>query len=288
MLVTRPTADEDALLRIVVAAVAGGVDWVQVRDRDAPVGAMRRLLPRLTEAVAGRARLLVNHPDWPDLAPLADGVHLPERGGPVAAARALLGPSAWIGRSIHLADAAVAAAEEGADYLVAGSIFPTTSHPGAEPAGLGFLAGVAAAVDLPVVAIGGITPENTGDCLRAGAIGVAVLSALMDAADPREVAAAYRRAMREDRSSATPGLPAHLRLRTRAAGTGVRMRLVVNGKPREVEGPLTLSGYLAALGLHERMIVVERNGEIVRREQYAETHLQPDDTLEIVQMMAGG
>jgi sulfur carrier protein len=66
------------------------------------------------------------------------------------------------------------------------------------------------------------------------------------------------------------------------------MRLVVNGKPREVEGPLTLSGYLAALGLHERMIVVERNGEIVRREQYAETHLQPDDTLEIVQMMAGG
>jgi thiamine biosynthesis protein ThiS len=66
------------------------------------------------------------------------------------------------------------------------------------------------------------------------------------------------------------------------------MELVVNGKPREVEAPITLSGYLSALGLHERMIVVERNGEIVRRERFAETKLQPGDTLEIVQMMAGG
>lgn len=66
------------------------------------------------------------------------------------------------------------------------------------------------------------------------------------------------------------------------------MQLIVNGKPREIEGPITLSGYVAALGLHERMIVVERNGEIVRREQYAVTELQPGDRLEIVQMMAGG
>ena len=66
------------------------------------------------------------------------------------------------------------------------------------------------------------------------------------------------------------------------------MQLVVNGKPREIEGPMTLAAYVAALGLHERMIVVERNGEIVRRERYAETELQPGDTLEIVQMMAGG
>jgi sulfur carrier protein len=68
----------------------------------------------------------------------------------------------------------------------------------------------------------------------------------------------------------------------------MRMNLVVNGTPREIEGPITLSGYLATLGLHERMIVVERNGEIVRRERYGETELEPGDTLEIVQMMAGG
>lgn len=66
------------------------------------------------------------------------------------------------------------------------------------------------------------------------------------------------------------------------------MQLVVNGKSREVEGPMTLAAYVTALGLQERMIVVERNGEIVRRERYADTELQPGDTLEIVQMMAGG
>jgi sulfur carrier protein len=66
------------------------------------------------------------------------------------------------------------------------------------------------------------------------------------------------------------------------------MQLMVNGKPLEVEGPMTLAAFLAALGLHEKMIVVERNGEIVRRERFAETLLEAGDTLEIVQMMAGG
>lgn len=66
------------------------------------------------------------------------------------------------------------------------------------------------------------------------------------------------------------------------------MQLIVNGKPREVEGPMTLAAFLASLSLHEKMIVVERNGEIVRRERFAETLLQAGDTLEIVQMMAGG
>jgi sulfur carrier protein len=66
------------------------------------------------------------------------------------------------------------------------------------------------------------------------------------------------------------------------------MQLTVNGKPREVELPTTLSAFLASLNLHERMIVVERNGEIVRRERFGDTLLQPGDMLEIVQMMAGG
>jgi thiamine-phosphate diphosphorylase len=110
-----------------------------------------------------------------------------------------MGEDAWIGRSVHSVAAAEGAAADGADYLIAGAIFATGSHPGAAPAGLGFLAEVAAAVGMPVVAIGGITPANAGDCLRAGARGVAVLSALMDAADPGAVAAAYRRAMEENR-----------------------------------------------------------------------------------------
>jgi sulfur carrier protein len=66
------------------------------------------------------------------------------------------------------------------------------------------------------------------------------------------------------------------------------MQLTVNGKPRELERPMTLTAFLATLSLHERMIVVERNGEIVRRERFADTLLEAGDTLEIVQMMAGG
>jgi sulfur carrier protein len=66
------------------------------------------------------------------------------------------------------------------------------------------------------------------------------------------------------------------------------MKLMINGKPREVERPMTLAVFLAELDLHERMVVVERNGEIVRRERFGETLLEAGDTLEIVQMMAGG
>jgi thiamine biosynthesis protein ThiS len=64
--------------------------------------------------------------------------------------------------------------------------------------------------------------------------------------------------------------------------------MTVNGKPRVLEAPMTLASYLHSIGLSERMIVVERNGEIVPRDAYAQTQLQAGDTLEIVQMMAGG
>ena len=66
------------------------------------------------------------------------------------------------------------------------------------------------------------------------------------------------------------------------------MHLTVNGKTREVEEGLTLGKFLQSLSLHERMIVVEHNGEIVGRDRYGETLLAAGDTLEIVQMMAGG
>jgi thiamine-phosphate diphosphorylase len=198
MLVTGP-APEEELLRMVAASVAGGVSLVQVRLKELPVARVAALLPRLRAAVVGTARLLVNHPDWRALAAQADGVHLPEHGGAVAAARCALGGRGMVGRSVHTLAAARAAEAEGADYVIAGSIFSTRSHPGAAPAGLPFLREVADGLDIPVLAIGGITPENAGACLQAGAAGVAVLSPLMDADDPQSKAAAYRAAM--DRSA---------------------------------------------------------------------------------------
>ena len=118
-------------------------------------------------------------------------IHLPEKSLPLGVARWRLGGNGLIGKSVHSLEGALKAQADGADYLVAGSIFASASHPDIAPAGLEFLREVCAAITIPVVAIGGVTPENVGECILAGAAGAAVLSPLMTAENPREVAQAY-------------------------------------------------------------------------------------------------
>jgi thiamine-phosphate diphosphorylase len=125
----------------------------------------------------------------------ADGLHLPEHGISTAEARRRYGEQILIGRSVHGIESALQAELDGADYLIAGTIFASNSHPGETPAGLDFLRAVCAAVRIPVIAIGGITPANAPDCIAAGAAGVAVLSPIMRAGDPRQVTEDYRRAL---------------------------------------------------------------------------------------------
>lgn len=151
MLVTR---SDERLSTIVHAAVEGGVNVVQIRgDVDADV--VRR--------AAGRARVLINGVD-----------HLPENA-----------PGRAVGRSVHSVDAALRAEAEGCEYVVAGSIFPTASHPGGPAGGLALIEDIARRVHIPVVAIGGINANNARQCIDAGARGVAVISAIFDAADPK-------------------------------------------------------------------------------------------------------
>ena len=107
----------------------------------------------------------------------AAGVHLPEHDLPVAAARRLLGAQRLVGRSVHSVAAAEVAAREGADYLVFGPVFDTHSHPGLPSAGLDGLREVCRAVDLPVLAIGGVDFDRAEECTRAGAAGFAAISA---------------------------------------------------------------------------------------------------------------
>ena len=104
----------------------------------------------------------------------AAGVHLPERDIPVHDARRLLGER-LIGRSVHSRESAVAAEQDGADYVVYGPVWPSASHPGAVPVGVDALAEVAHAVRIPVLAIGGIDEERVAECLRAGAAGCAAI-----------------------------------------------------------------------------------------------------------------
>lgn len=130
--------------------------------------------------------LLVN--DRCDVARVARaaGVHLPEDGLPPDAARAILGPEALIGRSVH-GGAGLADEHHGLSYLTLGPIWPTASHP--ERAALGVGAIVEAPV--PVLAIGGVTPERTPEAVRAGAHGVAAIRAIWDAADPGAAVRAF-------------------------------------------------------------------------------------------------
>ena len=102
----------------------------------------------------------------------AAGVHLPERDIPVHDARRLLGER-LIGRSVHSREGAVAAEQDGADYVIYGPVWPSASHPDATAVGLDALAEVAHAVRIPVLAIGGIDEERGAECLRAGAAGYA-------------------------------------------------------------------------------------------------------------------
>jgi len=206
MLVTdRHAVSPGTLPDAVAKAVAGGVNVVQLREKDLPVGDLLALGQELKAAIAGRALLLVNDRVDVALALEADGVHLPQDGVPVAVARHILGPGRLIGRSVHSEQTACTAAAEGADYLVLGPVWETASHPGVTPPGLDVLAHLFTGVPLladpgtltpgriadeirdvapvPVVGIGGITPLNADELMAMGAAGVAVISSILKAPD---------------------------------------------------------------------------------------------------------
>lgn len=162
------------------------------------------------EARARGALLIAN--DRVDVACAADldGAHLSRGSIPAAAARRQLGDR-WLGASVHGVEAARAATGE-VDYLVVGALFATSSHPGRPAAGPGIVARVAAAVPVPLIAIGGVKAARVGDALAAGAAGVAVLSGVWDAADPGPEVIEYLRRLPEGPAAAGP--------RRRAVGAG--------------------------------------------------------------------
>jgi len=126
----------------------------------------------------------------PDLARAvhAQGVQLRRTDlAPADARRAL--PGGWIGVSVHSREAAESAIAEGADYLIAGNVYETATHPGRPARGLPWLRDLCS-LGVPVVAIGGVTPERAAEVRRAGAWGAAAITALWDAPDPAATAAA--------------------------------------------------------------------------------------------------
>ena len=187
MVVTdRRSAGARSILDVAAAAVGAGATAIQLRDKALPARDLCLLGEALVALCHARGALcLVNDRLDVALACGADGVHLGQDDLPLARARAIAGAHFVIGVSAGLPDEARRAAAEGADYLGTGSVFATASKPDAgEPIGPEGLERVVLASTLPVVAIGGITSGNARQAMTAGASGVAVISAVMGAADP--------------------------------------------------------------------------------------------------------
>jgi thiamine-phosphate pyrophosphorylase len=186
---------------------------VQLREKDLPTRELLRLAMALRDVIGDRADLLVNGRADVAFAAGAAGVHLPSDGLPIEGARAAIGRAALLGRSVHSIDEARAAwAEEDLDYVELGTIFPSRSHPGGPVLGLEAV-GEAAALGLPVLAIGGIDARNAASVLVAGASGVAVISAILAADDPGVAAEQLCRAVRDGwdaREGANPARPGEL------------------------------------------------------------------------------
>jgi thiamine-phosphate pyrophosphorylase len=179
-----------SLLTVVEAALHGGARAFQLREKDLPPRDLYPLaleMRQLTQAYG--ARLLINDRVDVALAVDADGVHLTTTSLPARVARQLLGPNRLLGVSTHNLAEAQVAAEDGSDFLVFGPVFFTPSKaPYGEPVGLDALRAVRAAVRLPILAIGGIKKANLDRVLAAGADGIAVISAVISADDPRAAA----------------------------------------------------------------------------------------------------
>ena len=183
------------LAETVEAAIAGGVSIVQYRSEQ-PYGgaAYREALPIVEICRKNGVPFIVNDRIDLALALDADGVHIGQRDFPPAIARRILGPDKIIGFSCSNLDEVRATDESLVDYLGLGPVFPTQTKTDAAPAmGLDGLAVCAAATSLPVVAIGGINVGNASAVRAAGPhIGLAVVSAICAASDPRRAAEALR------------------------------------------------------------------------------------------------
>jgi thiamine-phosphate pyrophosphorylase len=146
-------------------------------------------------AARTRALLLVNDRVDVALTLRTDGVHLREASLPVKEARRLLGADAWIGASVHGPERAPELEREGADYLIVGTVFATPTHPQEKGEGVGLLERVGRASGLPLVAIGGISPQRARAVRATGAHGVAVRSGIWNDRSPARAARDYLSAL---------------------------------------------------------------------------------------------
>ena len=179
---------QGGLARLIEAAVRGGVDMIQLREKflnDSELYEVAASCARLCRSLG--VPFIVNDRADIALAAEADGVHLGQDDLPVPAARAVLGAERIVGLSTHTEEQ-VGAAGADADYIGVGPIFETPTKPGRPAVGEALVRYAAVHAAQPFFAIGGIDPRNVGDVVRAGAHGVSVLRWVAQSADPERAA----------------------------------------------------------------------------------------------------
>lgn len=184
-------------LRIAEEILAGGARWLMLRAKEMPQKNFLALARELAYLkVHNPLQLILNsHVDLV-CAVGADGVHLPASIADVAGARSVLGPEKIIGVSVHSVEEGVVKASAGADYLLFGAIYPTTTKGPDHPIqGLEKLKALVASVTIPVIAIGGITPACVPEILATGAHGFAAMTGILTQENLQQATQAYLQAI---------------------------------------------------------------------------------------------
>jgi thiamine-phosphate pyrophosphorylase len=190
------TPDRPDLAEFVSACIAGGVDVVQLREKDLdarPLLARARVVADVCRA--NGVPFVLN--DRPDLAleSGADGVHVGQDDAPVSLARRILGPDAIVGLSTHGTEDLAGAADEDVTYISAGPVEPTPTKPGRPGTGLGYATTAAATSQVPVFVTGGVTPERIPALAAAGVRHFVVVRYLTQASDAEAAARTLRQAI---------------------------------------------------------------------------------------------
>jgi thiamine-phosphate pyrophosphorylase len=183
------TPDRPDLAEFVAACIEGGVDVVQLRDKELearPLLARARIVSEVCRTCG--VPFVLN--DRPDLALEvgADGVHVGQEDVPVSLARRILGPDAIVGLSTHQPEDLEAAIEEDVTYLSAGPVEPTPTKPGRAGTGLDYVSLASARAKVPVFVTGGVTPDKIQALVEAGVRHFVVVRYLTQAGDPQRAA----------------------------------------------------------------------------------------------------
>ncbi|KPV40891.1 thiamine phosphate synthase [Alicyclobacillus ferrooxydans] len=205
------TRHRSPLLEALGLSAEGGADVIQIREKKAPVSETYSLVTELQRQLFAKQQspaLFVN--DRVDVAFAANlaGVHLASKSLPIPVVDQLRRRVNWsgqIGCSVHSLDEALAAEQAGVDYVTFGHIYASESHPGMPPRGLYALRRVVEALSIPVIAIGGIDRSNLAPVLETNCSGVAVIGAVLNAANPLEATRALKEIMND--STALPKIP---------------------------------------------------------------------------------